>query len=455
MALELGTTFNAAPDPLIHEANARDLPLIALHRETRFVESRGWHREIVNRQFAIMRRGDQMHRRFMQLMLDGAGIAETLASLSEIIANPVVLDRSPGGVLYHVTHHADASEVLAAWELVRHARAGAPEATVLPIPMCGGEMWGRLGAMALDSPLDEFDEVAVERAVALIALSLLRSHQEEVLAVRETGNFLSTSSWASGSTTPRQPAAPPRWVSSRKFMLAFAVVRTGPRTTDFGTDEAAWALVWRDVSSELRSARMPAIGGIRAGALDMLVVVGLANDERRAEVAGDVAATVNRAAERHFGAPGVVATAAGAAVVSWSDLRGELREAIDAAASAKPTVGREWQDATRPDLDRLLRGFGGTPELESFVHRRLGPVIEHDAARKAKLLPTLEAYCMHGGRKAETARALHMERQSLYHRLERIETLLGDHLDDEDTFLSVHLALRARRHLLHHGDESM
>jgi purine catabolism regulator len=85
------------------------------------------------------------------------------------------------------------------------------------------------------------------------------------------------------------------------------------------------------------------------------------------------------------------------------------------------------------------------------VERRLGPILEHDRTRKAKLLPTLEAYCAHGGRKAETARALHLERQSLYHRLERIETLLGEKLDDEAAQLSVHLAVRARKHLLDSG----
>jgi purine catabolism regulator len=82
--------------------------------------------------------------------------------------------------------------------------------------------------------------------------------------------------------------------------------------------------------------------------------------------------------------------------------------------------------------------------LQTFVHDQLAPLIEHDSHRSAKLLPSLEAYCAHGGRKAETARALHLERQSLYHRLERIERLLDEDLSDEDTVLALHLALRAR-----------
>jgi purine catabolism regulator len=82
--------------------------------------------------------------------------------------------------------------------------------------------------------------------------------------------------------------------------------------------------------------------------------------------------------------------------------------------------------------------------LRTFVHNRLAPIIEHDRQRSAKLLPSLEAYCIHDGRKAEMARVLHLERRSLYHRLERIERLLGEDLSDEETVLALHLALRAR-----------
>jgi len=57
--------------------------------------------------------------------------------------------------------------------------------------------------------------------------------------------------------------------------------------------------------------------------------------------------------------------------------------------------------------------------------------------------PEEEAYLAAGGRKAEAARALHLERQSLYLRLHRIEELLGVSFDDEDAVLGLHLAVRA------------
>ena len=84
-----------------------------------------------------------------------------------------------------------------------------------------------------------------------------------------------------------------------------------------------------------------------------------------------------------------------------------------------------WHDATRMALDRLLWRWREQPDLTAYVERMLGPVLAHDARRKHQLLPTLEALCLHGGRKAETARALHLNRQALYDRIARLEQVLG------------------------------
>jgi purine catabolism regulator len=91
----------------------------------------------------------------------------------------------------------------------------------------------------------------------------------------------------------------------------------------------------------------------------------------------------------------------------------------------------------------LLHELREAPELDAFVDEQLGPLLAPGSARHRALLETLEAYLAAGGRKAQAARALHLERQSLYLRLHRIEELLGVSLDDEDAVLGLHLAVRA------------
>ena len=98
-----------------------------------------------------------------------------------------------------------------------------------------------------------------------------------------------------------------------------------------------------------------------------------------------------------------------------------------------------------PGVADLLHDLRDTPELDAFVDEQLGPLLRRPAPRSRALLETLEAYLAAGGRKAEAARALHLERQSLYLRLRRIEEALGVSLDDEDVVLGLHLAVRALR----------
>ena len=50
---------------------------------------------------------------------------------------------------------------------------------------------GRLMALAVDEPLDDFDRVACERAALAVAIDLLGQQHEEHLRARSRGAFLS------------------------------------------------------------------------------------------------------------------------------------------------------------------------------------------------------------------------------------------------------------------------
>jgi hypothetical protein len=99
----------------------------------------------------------------------------------------------------------------------------------------------------------------------------------------------------------------------------------------------------------------------------------------------------------------------------------------------------------------LILRLRDTSELSRFVEAELGPLLEHDANRNLRLLPTLRAYVEFGRNKSAAAKALHLERRSLYHRLEKIETLLGRDLQDVETCTRLHVALKALA-ILRRGD---
>lgn len=446
VAIELGSRFKRLPRGLADAAARFELPLVALHREIRFVEvTEAVHREIVGRQLERMRHGDELHRRFTELMLEGAGIPEVLSELAEAIGSPVILEKDGVGVLYHATARRDDARVLAAWDSFTRRLPGAPEAIDQLVPMGGDRRWGRLVALSLHAPLDDRARVGLERAVGLIALALLRERAEEAVITRERGNFLA--GLIDGEvdvTEARRRAAAMGFEHRSGLLLPLAVARAPAVMSqrDLGAEDS-WMLVWRDLRGQLDGRRIPTIAGARSGLRGvLLLVLAIRNEEARARLADEIAELVADACARNLGRRDAALVCVGPAGRGWSRLGDCLRVTVDALAGAAHSKRRTWHDATRPNIDGLLSSLRDQPEIRRFAETRLTVLLEHDRRRQAKLLPTLAAYCEHGGRKAETARSLHIERQSLYHRLSRIEELLDVDLSDGETMLDLHFALR-------------
>jgi purine catabolism regulator len=97
---------------------------------------------------------------------------------------------------------------------------------------------------------------------------------------------------------------------------------------------------------------------------------------------------------------------------------------------------------------RLLFHLHGHQELSDFYQETLGPLSESDTRSNNALLDTLECFFNCNGNLSETARMMHLHRNSLLYRLGRIEELLGRSLEDPDFRLCLLIALKIR-HMLH------
>lgn len=452
LVIELGPACPRVAPCMVEEADRRDLPLVILRRGVPFVEvTEAIHSAMLAGQLGLLRRGEEIHQRFTSLMLDGEGVDTVVRVLADTIADPVVLEDARGELLFHARYRTPDGEVVSTWEEQRHdgaqSNGSAPFAVDIPTGDAGGP--GRLVALPLDSPLDDFDRVAVERAAGVIALASLRTNQQQLLALRERGGFLAE--LAAGDLTARDAQARAEglnFASGEGQLLPLAIALT-PHTHPTGprreAEERAAALAWRDARRDLAARNLPSLLGSRAEEGDVLALVALKQGAKRTEVADAAADAIHKAVEHHFGRGKRAIVVAGPAVRGWLDAGRALSATTTAVEAARKVPERPYHDAAAPDLERLLATLKDEPNLAEFVTKRLGPLLDHDAQRKHKLLPTLEAFCTYGGHKAETARALHLGRQALYHRLARIEDLLGAHLDDEDTRLGLHLALRTRR----------
>jgi purine catabolism regulator len=102
-------------------------------------------------------------------------------------------------------------------------------------------------------------------------------------------------------------------------------------------------------------------------------------------------------------------------------------------------------DAEDLAVERLAEGSLNAAAREGFVRRQLGAVVEHDEQRRSELMRTLAVWLDTGCNTAQAARELHLERQSMHHRLQRIFELCGGDPRGTGRLVALHLATRLAR----------
>jgi purine catabolism regulator len=117
----------------------------------------------------------------------------------------------------------------------------------------------------------------------------------------------------------------------------------------------------------------------------------------------------------------------------------EARDASHFASQMRRRPGIQRYDEL--GLHQLLLPMSSRPELARFVEAELGPLLAHDAKCASTLLPTLRVYLARSGNKAEATRELHVERRTLYRRVERIERLLGRSISGHESRTRLAIAL--------------
>jgi len=137
----------------------------------------------------------------------------------------------------------------------------------------------------------------------------------------------------------------------------------------------------------------------------------------------------------------------------WSDTLRAARATLELALTVPPAEpgvpeGPLVTSSRALALERELTRGGvdaNRDRLAAVVQHALGPLLAWEAAHPSDLVRTLEVHLRNGCSPTRTAALLHIGRQSLYQRLERIESLLGLEIDDPELLGELLTATCAHR----------
>ena len=89
--------------------------------------------------------------------------------------------------------------------------------------------------------------------------------------------------------------------------------------------------------------------------------------------------------------------------------------------------------------------LGDGADVEGYLTRVLGPLLDYDFRRGSDLVGTLAAYFAAGASPRRAAAALHVHVNTVGQRLDRVTSLLGDDWQTPERALEIQLALRLHR----------
>jgi purine catabolism regulator len=447
LILELGTHYRYVPAVVVEAARERNLALIILHRELKFITiTEAVHARIITGQSDALRSRDEVRERFTALVLRGSPADFIVHQLAQTLGAPVILENRGHEVVAAEVPLAIEEELFTEWELrsrsahrraeQRRERGAAPapdEWLIVPVE-ARGVRWGNL--IALPGPDHPAGRTAVleQGAIALAVGRLADGESDEWGRIgrrRLVDGLLAGRFAGAGGAAARLEAAGLPLRGARLY----GVVASGAPVSAERADAAARALRGRVLAGS-------APDGVVAPATAILL--SLPADT----VFDDAAAIAFAGALVEPGADADrITVSVGRAAEGIDAALASLHDAVDLARGRRRRNGKgpQLRRAENRPLVQLVTALRDDHRVLEHGERMLAPLIVHDLTRTGDLLDVLEAMLAHPGNRTAAASASHLSRSVFYQRIALIEELLGADLDDGETQTALHLALLVRR----------
>jgi GAF domain-containing protein/sugar diacid utilization regulator len=368
-------------------------------------------------------RAAEAHDRMAELVLRGGDVTDLAATVAELLSGAFAVLDADGRLLAGVgdvgPESAMAESAAAARATGRTVRRGDLWATAVS---SGGESLCALVLRPIGEPA-EADLRILERAAVVTALLLLSRRSLAEAERRVRGELLDdlVSRPLDDPGTARERA---RRIGVDLDAAHVVLVMLGP--VERRQRITAWAAG--------HAAHRGGLAAYRDGC-GVLLVPGT-----------DPSSAAERVAREAGAAVGVLVTVGAAGPVRGPAAVAPAYAEARRCAAALVALGRAGAGAGRTELGFVGVLLGsGSDDIDAYVRRVLGPVLDYDARRGTVLRKTLEEYFASGVSPARAAEVLHVHVNTVAQRLERLGSLLGAGWQQPERALELQLALKLHR----------
>ena len=455
LGIQLGYYFEEIPQDLIDMANRHHFPIIIWEKadEVPYVDvTQDLHRALINKHYEMVVQLEQFSNEVNQLLLSTDALPKILQLLYRYLRMPVIYRTMQGeAVCLPAPSTDDRKERMLA--LVQQAKDGASGVSVAVKPVQAfNQKWAELAIVSPERELTEFETLLLDRCVTALAQELMRRLYVEEKRRHQEGQWLID--WLNGQHSREEVIQQLRFIEPTVKSLdlerfAGTVCIAGIKKPESAFSGSSYeskllhlAFIARSIFEQhgwlaMSTARDAALIFVlidqRQGVSWKSRIVQALERVKQASCAEDVDFPV-----AGFGV-GALAKDVTAIPHSYRD----AQKVLSMSERMGKPLGPLFEDL---HIYRLMDVLS-KEELRRFVRDYLQPVIDYDRQKGGELLQTLATYLACRGSKQETAEKLFVVRQTLYHRLQKLEELLGSDFMAPDKRIALEFAVYAYHYM--------
>jgi PucR family transcriptional regulator, purine catabolism regulatory protein len=449
--------FEPVGDPLIRAAHELELPLLIVPPGTAIREI---HQSItallLNRQAQTADRGMQLYRRLSELSREGQGLAAMTEVMSRLTGKIVAVQDKrldiramsipannsldEAAVREALTQRDNLPDLLRNRKAAAHARQSYWQ-QLLPIDnvgrlvspiIAGDRARGYLSIIGPPGELDLLDTLTAEHGAAACALEMAKAKAVSEAKKELRGNFLEglLSGALPKKEIERQADRLDHDTTPPHAILVFAWR---------GADPPNLRRIETTINWLLSSYDQPALVHT-FGDAHVCVCQALRGDENI-----NLAHELGRRLKEQLQAEGyeerLVGGVSGPArqLTDWPEV---YQQAVQAMQLGRRLGLGHLVEFNSLGIYQLLGQLEDVPVARTFAEQIIGPLADYDQQHRSALVETMNAYFNHHGNISQTAESLFIHRNTLLYRLDRIQELTGQDLEQADMRLAFHLALK-------------
>ncbi|RAP73596.1 PucR family transcriptional regulator [Paenibacillus montanisoli] len=463
LCIEMKTTVDAIPKEIVELADQHQFPLIVFEQPVRFVEiTQDIHALLINRQHQFLKELEVYSRKLQRLTIESTGIAQILRAFHEQTGRQVLYFSSLDHSIFYPALTTKASSPISGFlQRQMDAKAlSAKDVSMLPMNaqqllvvqpvICFGQTFSYVGVLLHNKPeITESLTLLLDyttKAVAAITLrtefleeKLSRDHNEFILDIMN--NRIENEDQALSRMGLRQ-------LSKGEYLFAGGIIEiqhtadSEPITIE--ADKQDLLILVRQLLKKLGLNSLVMMQNNRIYTL-------CAREALHMDSPSNFQATLLRLIEELRESTREQHSSSLKLYAGFGKLRAQISESarsyeeaqqvIDVARSVPAYEGCMFYD--RLGVYQLLKAVPKLSFLAAYVEDHLGALLAYDREHHLQLIETLDAYFACMGSKQETAARLHIHRQTLYNRLDKLAMLLGEDFLETDKRRCLEMALMA------------